>query len=192
MKILIADHEGRHGEALAAQLRVQDGSLVVTLIPGSQDLLEAVQRCAPDVIIVDMARPDRDGIDSVRQLNAVRQLPVVMFVDDDDPAFMEDAIAAGVISYHVHGMTLPAIKPILSTAMAFFRRAVDVNQRLAAAEQQIAAREAIDMAKRLLMTQDGMSEPAAHKFLRRRAMDQQKRLVDVAQALLAQKDPKNG
>jgi response regulator NasT len=69
---------------------------------------------------------------------------------------------------------------------------VDVNQRLAAAEQQIAAREAIDMAKRLLMTQDGMSEPAAHKFLRRRAMDQQKRLVDVAQALLAQKDPKNG
>jgi response regulator NasT len=143
-----------------------------------------VQRFAPDVVIVDMARPDRDGLDSVRLLNHQRILPVLMFVDEDDPAFMEEAIAAGVSSYHVHGVDLPAIKPVLRAALAVFQRMQALATRLHDAEAQIAARQTIELAKRHLMTRERMSEPAAHRFLQRRAMDQQKKVVEVAQSLL--------
>jgi response regulator NasT len=139
-----------------------------------------------------MARPDRDGLDSVRVLSANHALPVVMFVDDDDPEFMEAAIAAGVSSYHVYDVALPAIKPVLRTAMAFFKRARQMSTRLAEAEEQIAARQTIEAAKRLLMTQDKMSEPAAHRFLQRRAMDQQKKMADIAAALLASRGKAEG
>jgi response regulator NasT len=37
------------------------------------------------------------------------------------------------------------------------------------------------------MTKDGMSEPAAHRFLQRRAMDRQKRLFEVAEMLLRER-----
>jgi response regulator NasT len=107
-----------------------------------------------------------------------------MFVDDDDPAFMEDAIAAGVSSYHVTGVDLPAIKPILRTATAFFRHTQHLAVRLAQAEEIIASRQTIDAAKRLLMTREGMSEPVAHRFLQRRAMDKQKKLAEIAALLL--------
>jgi response regulator NasT len=187
MKILIADHDGSRAVALAAQLQVQDDAFAVMLVRQGENLLDAVARCAPDVVIVDMARPDRDGLDSVRALNARQMLPVVLFVDDDDPAFMEEAISAGVSSYHVHGVALPDIKPMLRTAMAFFRRTQEMSTRLAEAEEQIAARQTIEAAKRLLMTNDGMSEPAAHRFLRRRAMDKQKKLVEVAETLLRER-----
>ncbi|MDE8347570.1 MAG: response regulator, partial [Acidocella sp.] len=118
MKILIADCDGSHARELSAQLRAQDDAFSVTLAGLGENLLDAVRRICPDVVIVDMARPDRDGLDSVRALNARQMVPVLMFIDDDDPQFMEEAIAAGVSSYHVGGVALPAIKPILRTAMA--------------------------------------------------------------------------
>ncbi len=184
MKILVADCDGTHARALSAQLKVQDDAFSIILARPGENLLDAVRRACPDVVIVDMARPDRDGLDSVRALNAQQMVPVLMFIDDDDPQFMEEAIAAGVSSYHVGGVTLPAIKPVLRTAMAVFQRMRGLQEKLAEAREQIEARQTIDAAKRLLMAQDKMSEPAAHRFLQRRAMDQQKKITDIAAALL--------
>ena len=184
MKILVADCDGSHARELSARLKAQDDAFCVTLADAGENLLAAVRRVAPDVVIVDMARPDRDGLDSVRALSAQQMVPVLMFIDNDDPQFMEEAIAAGVSSYHVGAVALPAIKPILRTAMAVFQRMRGLQDRLAEAQEQIEARQTIDAAKRLLMAQDKMSEPAAHRFLQRRAMDQQKKLTDIAAALL--------
>lgn len=185
MKILLADRDPLRGSSLAAQLRAQDDAFTIIEVADAENLLEAVRRHLPDVVLVDMARPDRDGLDSLRALSAAQALPVLLFVDDDDPGFMEEAIAAGVTSYHVYDVALPAIKPILRTAMAFFNRTRQLSTRLAEAEAEIAARQIIEAAKRLLMSREAMSEPAAHRFLQRRAMDQQKKLVEVAAALLA-------
>ena len=192
MKILIADCDGSHARELSAQLRAQDDAFSVTLAGLGENLLDAVRRICPDVVIVDMARPDRDGLDSVRALNARQMVPVLMFIDADDPQFMEEAIAAGVSSYHVGGVALPAIKPILRTAMAVFQRMRGLQDQLAEAQEQIEARQTIDAAKRLLMTQDKMSEPVAYRFLQRRAMDQQKKLTDIAAALLRDRKAEEG
>jgi response regulator NasT len=166
VKILVADQDGTRAVALAAQLQAQDETFSISLLLDDEILLHAVRRAAPDI------------------LNSKPVLPVIMFVDDEDPAFMEEAIAAGVSSYHVTGADLPAIKPILRTATAFFKRTQHLSARLAEAEEQIAARQAIDAAKRLLMTREGMSEPTAHRFLQRRAMDSQKKLADIAAQML--------
>lgn len=184
MKILVADRDGHRAAALAAQLQAQDEAFSISLTQEGEILLDAVQRTEPDIVIVDMDRADRDGLESVRALNMKPVLPVIMFVDDEDPAFMEEAIAAGVTSYHVTGVDIPAIKPILRTATAFFKRTQNLTTRLAEAEELIATRQTIDAAKRLLMARDNMSEPAAHRFLQRRAMDKQKKLADIAAQLL--------
>jgi response regulator NasT len=186
MKILVADCDGTHTALLVANLQALDASFSITLTAGGETLLAAMRRIAPEIVIVDMARPDRDGLDSVRAIQG--QAPVLMFIDEDDPAFMEEAIAAGVTSYHVHGVSLPAIKPILRTATAVFQQIRSLQARLEEAEAQIAARQTIDAAKRRLMTEQKMSEPAAHRFLQRRAMDQQKKLSDVAATFLQQKN----
>ncbi len=184
MKILLGDRDAARAAALGAALQAQDDAFSIILIGQGENLLDAVARAGPDVVIVDMTRPDRDGLDSLRQLHHQRPAPVLLFTDEDDPAFMEAAIEAGVSSYHVRGAALPEIKPILRTAIALFRRTQEMAARLAAAEAQIAARGAIDAAKRLLMKQDRLSEPAAHRLLQRLAMEQQKRLTDVAASLL--------
>lgn len=189
MKILVADYDGTRARELSVQLEAQDGAFNVVLAEDGENLLDAARRTAPDVVIVDMARPDRDGLDSVRSLKT-QILPVLMFIDVDDPVFMEEAIEAGVSSYYAGNLPLPAIKPILRTAVALVQRMRSLHDRLAEAEQTIAARQTIEAAKRILMKEDKMTEPAAHRFLQRRAMEQQKKLGDVAAALL--RDRKTG
>lgn len=90
MKILIADCDGRQARELSDRLKAQDDAFTVILAGQGENLLDAVRRAGPDVVIVDMARPDRDGLDSVRALNAQQVLPVVMFVDADDQADLAD------------------------------------------------------------------------------------------------------
>jgi response regulator NasT len=188
MKLLVADRDRVRAAALIAELRAQDDAFSI-MVPGDgENLLDAVERIAPDVVIVDIARPDRDGLASLRQLHNQHPYPVLMFIDEDDPAFMEAAIAAGVSSYHVRGTILPEIKPVLRTTIALFRRTQKMAVRLAMAESQLEARRAIDAAKRLLMKQGQLSEPTAHRLLQRRAMEQQKRLADVALAMLRNPD----
>ncbi|MHB1303747.1 MAG: ANTAR domain-containing response regulator [Acidiphilium sp.] len=183
MDILIADTDPVRAATLAAKLTEQGPRYTVRVAEPGENLAERVARAKPDMVIVDMARPDRDGLEQVRSLAASR-LPVMLFVDEDDPAFMEEAIGAGVVSYHVNSAAIADIKPILRSAVALFRRAAARETRLAAAEAELADRKLIDAAKRLLMRRDKMTEPAAHRFLQRRAMERQARLPDIARALL--------
>jgi response regulator NasT len=187
MKILIADGDKGHAQELSARFKALDDNFTVILARPGQNLLDAVRETSPDVVIVDMARPDRDGLDSVRSLNAT-MLPVLMFIDEDDPQFMEEAIAAGVCSYHAGGVAQHAMKPLLRTALAVFQRMQGLQARLTEAEEQAEARRTVDEAKRLLMTRDKMTEPMAHRYLQRRAMTQQKKLKDAALGVLIERN----
>ena len=183
MKILLADSNEVRREALIAQLLKLGATFSITPLARDASLMAEVERLRPDVVLVDMARPDRDVLDSLPALNGAP--PVVMFLDNDDPGFMQQAISAGVSSYHGQDVTPDAAKLVMHLAVAFFQRNQQVAAKLQEVEEQAAQRRTIDAAKRLLMKEGRMGEPAAHRFLQRRAMDQQKRLADVAADYLA-------
>ncbi len=189
MYILIADTDRTRAEALAARLGAQTAGYLVQVAPSNLSLSSAVAELRPDVVIVDMARPDRDSLEQVRSATA-QPAPVMLFVDEDDPNFMEEAIGAGVASYHVDIATIADIKPILRSAIALFRRGAERERRLAEAESALAERRLVDAAKRLLIQRDMMTEPAAHRFLQRRAMERQVRVAEVARALLGDDEEK--
>ena len=183
MKVLLADDDTERGGALATSLAADPGLSVIRLHPGVS-LAEAVTSLAPDIVIVDMARPDRDALDGIRQITALNSHPVVLFVDEDDPAFMEEAISAGVSSYNAAGIKPPDVKPILRAAAAMFRRFQQTQAVLRDAEAKLQTREIIDRAKAILMKERRISEPDAYNWLRRTAMSKSRRIVDVASDVL--------
>ena len=183
MKVLLADDDAERAGAVARVLAADAGLTVVRLKPG-ESLADAVACLSPDVVLVDMARPDRDALDGIRQLAAVTPRPVVLFVDEDDPSFMEEAISAGVSSYNAVGMPPPDVKPILRAAVSLFRHHQQARDDLKEAESRLRERAVIDKAKALLIRQRRMSEPDAYKFLRRTAMSTARRIVDVASEVI--------
>jgi response regulator NasT len=183
VKVLLADDDAERASAVAGILAADPGLTVVRLTP-DQSLTEAVVSLAPDVVLVDMARPDRDALDGIRLMATVVPRPVVLFVDEDDPAFMEEAINAGVSSYNAVGMPPPDVKPILRAAVALFHRHQQARNDLKEAEARLQERAVIDKAKALLIKHRRLSEPDAYKWLRRSAMSSARRIVDVANELI--------
>ena len=179
LSILLADTDPVRAAAVERSLAGDRRATVIRLEP-NQSLIEAVRAAAPDVIIVDMARPDRDALDSVRAVAAQEPRPIVLFVDEDDPAFMEAAVAAGVSSYNVVGTAPPDVKPIVRAAVAIFARQRRLEVELQRAEASLAERRLVDQAKAVLMKRRKMSEPQAYRWLQRRAMNTGRRLVEIA------------
>jgi response regulator NasT len=184
LKVLLADTDPERSRLLEVRFGAAGVGSTVRPAPG-ESLPEAVARERPDVVIVDMARPDRDALDDIRHVTRNDPRPVVMFVDRDDPAFMEAAIEAGVSSYNVVGAALPDVKPIVAAAVALYRRHRRVEDELRRAEATLTERSTIERAKALLMSERRLSEPDAYRWLRRRAMDRGRRVPEVAAELLA-------
>jgi response regulator NasT len=184
LKVLLADCDV--GRATLLELRLREiTDATIARVPSGSNLLDAVSAESPDVIIVDMARPDRDGLDDLRRVTADNPRPIVMFVDRDDRAFMDEAIAAGVSSYNVVDSAFPDIKPIVMAAVTIFRKYQQVADDLTKAKATLLERETINRAKSMLMRQRNIDEPQAYRWLRRRAMNESRRIGDVAAELLA-------
>lgn len=191
MKILLADTDPKRARFVEARLATPGATATVRPRPG-ESLLDAVTRERPDVVIVDMARPDRDALDDIRLIARDDPRPVVMFVDRDDPAFMEAAIEAGVSSYNVLGAAPPDVKPIVAAAVAMFRRYRRTLDELRRAEATLQERQLIDRAKAILMRRRELGEPEAYRWLRRRAMDRGRRIAEIAAELVAREKEGQG
>ncbi len=187
VRVLLADDNAERAGALARILAADPGIDVVLTQSGAL-LADAVAAAAPDIVLVDMARPDRDALDGIRQVTARHPRPIVLFVDEDDPAFMEAAIGAGVSSYNVLGVPPPDVKPILRAAIALFRRHQDARDGQAHAETRLQEREMVDRAKAILIKERRLGEPEAYRWLRKQAMTSGKRIAEVARSLVLEKE----
>ncbi|HQS11189.1 MAG TPA: ANTAR domain-containing protein, partial [Xanthobacteraceae bacterium] len=110
--------------------------------------------------------------------------PVAMFVDQSDGKTIEEAIAAGVASYVVDGLRKDRVKPILETTISRFRAFARLKEELEEAKSQLEERKLVDRAKLILMKMKNIDEQAAYGLMRRTAMNEKKRMVDIAQSVI--------
>ncbi|HCP82580.1 MAG TPA: two-component system response regulator, partial [Octadecabacter sp.] len=88
----------------------------------------------------------------------------------------------------VDGLNMDRIKSVLETAIARFKLMRQMQCELEAAKQALEDRKQIDRAKGILMRQRGLSEDASYTLLRKTAMSQNRKVIDVAHALVTAAD----
>jgi response regulator NasT len=93
-----------------------------------------------------------------------------------------------VSAYVVDGLKSERIRPILDAAIVRFHMFQRMRSELAATKAALEERKLIDRAKGLLMRAKGIGEEEAYALLRKTAMDQGKRVADLAQALVTAAD----
>jgi response regulator NasT len=181
LSILLIDSDETRAKALEETLS-QSGFAHVTHAQAG-DLAQAVEQAQPDLIIVDMALPDRDTLEDIRSVSSAN--PVVMFASTDDPAFAREAIVAGVCSYNLSGVAFQDVRPIMASAIALFQRHRHVETELAAARAQLEERRFIERAKAILMKDRKMTEPQAYRWLQKKAMNESRKLGQVVADFVA-------
>lgn len=183
MRILVVDEDPARTAELAKILAAA-GHEIVGVLKVTDDLRRGIAAHSPDVVVVDMESPFRDYLDTLMQIGQEGIRPIAMFVGDDDPSLVTRAIDSGVLVYSVEGLSPKLVQSVLQVAVAQFERTAKLHSELADSKRALAERKTIDRAKGLLMSHRGLSEEAAYKALRTMAMSQNKRLPEVAQALL--------
>jgi response regulator NasT len=184
LRVLVVDQDRKRAEIVEKALR-EDPNLEVQVATAPGHLLELLRQVEPDVLIVDLDLPDRDTIEQLRVASRERPRPIVMFVDQsDDNEAMKAAVSAGVSAYVVDGLTASRVKPILDVAVARFQEFENLRRELDIAKSSLAERKLIDRAKGILMRARGFSEEDAYNLLRSKAMNEQKKVADIAQSVI--------
>jgi two-component system, response regulator / RNA-binding antiterminator len=185
LRVLLVDSDLERAAAVQAGL-VAAGCTVVALAADTFDLTRRVRESGAEVIVCDLDDPSRDALEGMRALHRDEPRPVVLFAERGAPEQIEAALEAGVAAYVVEGLAPARVRPVIEVAIRRFRAHQALRRELAEAQQGLADRDAIDRAKAALMRRQGLSEPEAHRRLRRMAMDRGLKLGAIASEILAE------
>jgi len=187
LRILVVEPDPERVRAIIDALSDEGWSDVKALAQMS-GLERTVREFAPDIVLIDLANPDRDTLEHISYATQTTKRAVALFVDQTDDTLTQAALRAGVSADVVDGLRMERIKAVLETAIARFKIMRQMQSELSAAKQALEDRKTIDRAKGILMRQRTMSEDDAYQLLRKTAMSQNRKVIDVAHALVTAAD----
>lgn len=160
------------------------GDYDIAVIAEQSGLARRIAQRKPDIVLIDISNPSRDSLEELALASGPLERPVAMFVDRSDDALTKAAIEAGVSAYVVDGMRADRIKPVLDAAITRFHMFHRMRTELDATRKALEERKTLDRAKGILMKARGLSEDEAYALMRKTAMDQGKKMIEVAQSLV--------
>ena len=183
LTIAIIDENPVRAAILEDGLR-EAGYVGIARISEMTDLLTRIYALNPDVIVIDLENPSRDVLEQMFQVSRVVRRPVAMFVDQSDAASIQGAVDAGVSTYVVDGLRKERVKPILEITVRRFHAFAKLQDDLSAAREALEDRKVIERAKGILMKSRGLNEDEAYGLLRKTAMNQKRKLAEIAQSVV--------
>jgi len=183
LRILLIDQNATRASILEEGLR-EAGYLNVTVVRDMTNLLRRIVDEDPEVIFIDLENPNRDVLEQMFQVSRCVRRPIAMFVDRSDTSSIRQAVEAGVSAYIVDGLRKERVKAILDMAVSRFNAFSQLYEELERARQELEERKLIERAKGILMKERGLTEEAAYGLLRKTAMNENRRVAEVAQSLV--------
>lgn len=183
MRIAIIDTSTTRAAIISEGLR-EAGLGDLALIDPAGPLLAQLEAARPEVVLVNLENPSRDVLEDFFAMSRALARPIAMFVDQSDAESTAAAVDAGVSAYIVDGLAKQRIKPVLDLAVRRFQAFARLQNELAEAKNALADRHAVDRAKAILMKRRGLDEPAAYALLRSHAMQSNRRIAEIAEAIV--------
>lgn len=140
----------------------------------------------PDLAIVDILMPGRNGLTLTQRLRELDHIPFVLLTACNDAEVVEQAAHAGALAYLVKPLDIAQLLPAIEAALA---RAAEINGLRAVREQLQTALDSdreINVAIGVVMARHGVGRSDAFDLLRRMARNQRRKLVDLAKEFIAE------
>lgn len=182
--VVIIDRSPERGQLLVDGL-TEAGLESVTLIEEGTNLLARIQNLNPDVILIDLENPRRDTVEQMLRVSEQVKRPVVMFADESEPDLIRKAMKAGVSAYIVDGLHKSRLTSIIEVAVARFEQYCAVEDEVERLQTALDERKDIERAKGLLMDARGLNEQAAYKMMRRAAMNEKRKMIEIARVIIS-------
>ncbi|WP_171132722.1 MULTISPECIES: ANTAR domain-containing response regulator [unclassified Ruegeria] len=183
LTVVVVEQNQERAFAIVDALK-EAGDADVFVIGNVSGLARQIAVHDPDIVLIDIDNPSRDMLEELTVASSPLERPVAMFVTGAAGGLAKAAVEAGVSAYVVDGLQAERIKPVIDTAIARFQVLRQMRVELAETRRALEERKVIDRAKGLIIKAKGVSEDEAYALLRKTAMNQNRRVAEVAEALV--------
>ena len=186
-RVVIAEDEALIRLDLAEMLR-EEGYQVVGEAGDGQEAVDLAESLRPDLVIMDVKMPRRDGIDAAAEIAAKRIAPVVLLTAFSQRDLVEKARDAGAMAYLVKPFSISDLMPAIEVALSRFGEVTELEREVADLGERLETRKLVERAKGLLQSTHAMTEPEAFTWMQRAAMDRRTSMKRVAEVVLESMD----
>jgi response regulator NasT len=183
LRVLIVDDEAVIRMGLKTMVTGLGYKVAGTAINGD-DALEKARALNPDLMLLDIKMPGKDGLTVAEILATEMPMPIIMLTAYTEQALIERAANAAVMGYLVKPIYEGKLGPMIEVALSRFEEMRAVAQEAYKLRDQLESRELVDAAKRILVAA-GLSEAEAYKRLQMAAREKRRPMRQVAEAVIA-------
>ncbi|OZG50004.1 response regulator receiver and ANTAR domain-containing protein [Bombiscardovia coagulans] len=162
------------------------GYEVVGQAASGQEAVDLTREYKPDVVIMDVKMPGKDGIEAATEIGQENLAPVVMLTAFSQQGLVEKAADAGALAYVVKPFAPEKLLPAIEVAISRFEQINALKDEVTDMKARFEARKRVDRAKGLLMENMGLTESEAFRWIQKTSMDRRLTMQEVADAVITQ------
>ncbi|AGM29186.1 Possible two-component response regulatory protein [Mycobacteroides abscessus] len=182
-RVLVAEDEALIRLDLVEMLH-EEGYDVVGQAGDGQEAVDLAEELKPDLVIMDVKMPRRDGIDAASEIATKRIAPIVILTAFSQRDLVEKARDAGAMAYLVKPFSKTDLVPAIEVAVSRFGELTALEKEVQTLADRLETRKLVERAKGVLQSTQGLTEPEAFKWIQRAAMDRRTTMKRVAEVVL--------
>lgn len=150
--------------------------------------IELAFKHKPDLIIMDIKMPKLDGLRASQIICRSLPTPILLLTAYSQREYVEKAKQSNIVSYLVKPITEASFVPAVEIALAQAKRLKQKDIQAEELRNVIQSRKEIERAKGILMQEKQLSEDEVYKWMRRRSMELNVSMEQLAQHILKQEN----
>jgi AmiR/NasT family two-component response regulator len=182
LRILVADEDPSALDHLGETLN-RLGHRVTPYAVSVQEAAEMIATEDPDLAIVMVHHDDEHALALIAEAVEFASGPVIAHLGDNDVDFIARAAEHGITAY-VESSSPESLQVAIEFALRRYRDEIALNQKVSQLETALERRALIERGKGVLMERHGIGEREAFEMLRVQARATNRRVLDVAAAVL--------
>ena len=177
LRVLVSDGPGVRLDEVTRRVAGL-GHDVIARESSLPDVAHITKTERPDVALVIVHEGTAKALQLIDQIVHEAACPVIAVLDVQDRAFINEAAKRGIFAYIADGHDPQELQSAIDIVL---RRFAEYHEL----EGAFARRAVTERAKGILMERHGIDEQAAFEMLRHQARRTQRKLVDLAEAVVA-------
>lgn len=166
------------------EMLTDEGYDVVADTGDGTEAMRLVRAHRPDLVLLDIKMPGRDGLDVAREVHAEGLCGVLVLTAFSQRDLVAEATDSGALAYLVKPFERAELVAAVEIALGRFVEISNLAGEARELNERLETRKIVDRAKGLLMDDHGMREAEAFSFMQKTAMAERRTMRSVAADIL--------
>ncbi len=190
-RIVVADSDHNSRKTIQVMLN-RAGYDIAGEAQDGLDAEQIIREVRPDLVIIDVFLPGRNGYDVARVVDNERIAAIILTSPSYEAELVEKACEVGAFSFLVKPIEEVQLLPAVALALSNFQELLRLEEAISQLRDKLETRKLIERAKGILMETMGLTEAEAYRRIQKQSMNKRISMRAVAEAIILSHELSHG